>query len=184
MTRDLTLLGARLVIGGAMAAHGTQKAFGWFDGPGPARAAGTMSALGFRPGTSYAPLAAGNEIAAGTMIALGFGGPLGPALMLAQMIVAAAAVHAENGFFAAKGGVELPALFAAGALALAASGYGAIAADVALGLEEEFDGHAMLALSLAGGVLAGLAILRARSPAAEGRATPTFRGKNSPLPEA
>ena len=35
MIRDLALLGARLVVGGGMAAHGAQKALGWFDGPGP-----------------------------------------------------------------------------------------------------------------------------------------------------
>ncbi len=32
--RDLGLLGLRLGVGGTLAAHGTQKLFGWFGGAG------------------------------------------------------------------------------------------------------------------------------------------------------
>ena len=45
-----------------------------------------MHGLGFRPGETYAELAAWNEIAAGTLIALGLGGPVGPAMLISGMI--------------------------------------------------------------------------------------------------
>ncbi len=82
MIRDLALLGARLAIGGGMTAHGTQKAFGWFEGPGPEQAAKMMHGLGFRPGETYATLAAWNEIVAGKLIGWGLGGPVGPAMLI------------------------------------------------------------------------------------------------------
>src|ERR1700727_1878409 len=108
MIRDIALLGARLAVGGAMAAHGAQKALGWFDAPGPEKAAEMMHGLGFRPGTRYGLLASWNEIAAGTLIALGLGGPIGPSMLISGMLVAQKSVHAKNGFFAQKGGIEVP----------------------------------------------------------------------------
>ena len=47
---DLGLLLARLVLGLLMAAHGSQKLFGWFGGHGIAGTSGFFEALGFRPG--------------------------------------------------------------------------------------------------------------------------------------
>src|SRR5271168_635916 len=102
MIRDLVLLSARLAVGGGMAAHGAQKALGWFDGPGPEKAAKMMHDLGFRPGETYGPLAAWNEVASGVMIALGLGGPVGPSMLISSMIVAQTSVGWKNGFFAQK----------------------------------------------------------------------------------
>jgi putative oxidoreductase len=79
MSHDLGLLAARLAFGLSFAAHGAQKAFGWFGGPGPQGAAGFMESLGFKPGSTYASAASYNEIGSGLLIALGLGGPLGPA---------------------------------------------------------------------------------------------------------
>ena len=78
MLHDLGLLAARLTIGLSYASHGTQKAFGWFEGPGPEGSAKFMESLGFKPGETYAQAASYNEIAAGLMIATGLGGPIGP----------------------------------------------------------------------------------------------------------
>ena len=47
---DTGLLLARMVFGLLMAAHGTQKLFGWFGGYGLAGTAGFFEQLGFRPG--------------------------------------------------------------------------------------------------------------------------------------
>ncbi len=47
---DFGLLLSRLAFGGGIAAHGAQKAFGSFNGPGPAGAAGSLASLGFLPG--------------------------------------------------------------------------------------------------------------------------------------
>jgi putative oxidoreductase len=164
-----------------MAAHGAQKAFGLFGGPGPKQAAGFMQSLGFRPGETYAPLAAWNEIGAGLAIATGAGGPLGPAALISTMVVAAASVHLKNGFFAQQGGVEVSALYSAAALTFAASGYGKWSVDSALGFDEKLDGQLLLGLTLAGGAVAAALILNGRDMSPQTPATPTFQGKNSPL---
>ena len=183
MIRDLVLLGARLTVGAGMASHGAQKALGWFEGPGPEGAAKMMHGLGFRPGETYASAAAWNEIASGGLIALGLGGPVGPALLLSNMIVAQASVHWKNGFFAQKGGIELGALYAAAALTFAATDYGGASFDAALGLRGKLRDPLFLTLVLAGGIAGALIVLNNRDTSLEGPATPTFRGKNSPLPE-
>ena len=179
MIDDLGLLAARLALGLSMASHGTQKAFGWFEGPGPAGAAGFMESLGFKPGARYAQAASYTEIGSGLAIALGLGGPLGPAALLSTMLVAQLTVHAKNGFFAQKGGVELGVIYASGALALASSGYGNLSLDRALGLHEKLHHPFFKTLALAGGIAAGYAILNVRdtSPPAGTLATPTIPGE-------
>jgi putative oxidoreductase len=184
MVRDLALLAARQAIGHGMAAHGAQKALGWFEGPGPAGAAKMLEGLGFRPGATYANAAAWNEIVSGELIALGLGGPIGPAMMISNMIVAQASVHWPNGFFAGKGGIELGVVYGAAALAFAATDYGSISADALFGLRDTFKSPVLLALALAGGIAGALVILEQRNTAPDTPATPTFRGKNSPIPDA
>jgi len=166
-----------------MAAHGTQKAFGWFEGPGPEQAGKMMHGLGFRPGATYAALAAWNEIVAGKLIAWGLGGPVGPAMLISGMIVAQASVHWEKGFFAQKGGIELPFIYGAAALALASGDNGALSLDALLGLRKPLRDPVFTALALAGAIAGAIVVLNGRDHSAEGPATPTFRGKNSPLPE-
>ena len=121
MTDDLGLLVARAALGLSLASHGAQKAFGWFDGPGPEKAAGFMASLGLKPGDQFATAASYNEIGSGLLITLGLGGPLGPAGLLSTMVVAAETVHRKNGFYAGQGGVEVNLIYGAGALALASS---------------------------------------------------------------
>ena len=55
---DFGLLLGRLVLGLLMAAHGTQKAFGWFGGYGLAGTGGYFEQIGFRPGRLFAATAA------------------------------------------------------------------------------------------------------------------------------
>ena len=164
-----------------MAAHGTQKALGWFDGPGPEKAAAMLHGLGFRPGATYAQLAAWNEIAAGLAIAVGLGGPAAPAALISNMIVAQESVHRKNGFFAHQGGIELGVVYSAAALAFAASDFGVFSLDAAFGMREKLKHPVLTTLSLAGGVAAAYLILNSRDTTPEGAATPTYQGKNSPL---
>jgi putative oxidoreductase len=117
-----------------MAAHGSQKLFGWFGGHGLAAVAGMFESLGFRPGRFFASAAALSEVGGGLLMALGFLGPVGPALMLAVMIVAAISVHWQNGLFAMSNGIEVPLLYATGATVLALTGPGAYSLDGVLGL--------------------------------------------------
>ena len=128
------LLIARLVFGLLMAAHGAQKLFGWFGGHGLAAVSGMFESLGFRPGRLFAIAAAASELASGMLIAFGFLGPVGPALMLSVMIVAAISVHWQNGLFSMSNGIELPLLYGAAAAALALTGPGTYSLDALLGL--------------------------------------------------
>src|SRR5215212_2800548 len=110
------LLVARLVLGLIMAAHGAQKLFGWFGGYGLKTTGEFFVQLGFTRGRLFATAASAGEIVSGLLVALGFLGPVGPAIMISIMIVAAVTVHWEHGLFAASNGIELPLLYAAGAV--------------------------------------------------------------------
>ncbi|MDQ6736798.1 MAG: DoxX family protein [Gemmatimonadota bacterium] len=133
-TLGIGLLVARLALGLLMAAHGSQKLFGWFGGHGLAGTAGFFDSIGFRPGRFFATTAAATEVGSGILMALGFLGPLGPALMLSVMIVAAVSMHWKNGLFAMNNGIEVPLLYAIGAFGLLFTGPGAYSMDAVLGL--------------------------------------------------
>ena len=160
---DAGILIARVVFGLLMAAHGAQKAFGWFGGYGLAGTAGFFEALGFRPGKFFAATAAGTEIAAGLLVALGLLGPIGPALFLSLMIVAAITVHWQNGLFGQNNGIEMPLLYGVAGVALALTGPGSYSLDAALGLTELWT-PAIAWAALAIGALGGVANLAIRKP--------------------
>src|SRR3982751_4505459 len=108
---DAGLLIARVVIGLLMAAHGAQKLFGWFGGYGLNKTGEFFVHLGFDRGRAFAAAASVREIASGLLLAIGLLGPVGPAIMIAVMIVAMVTVHWEHGLFATNNGVELPLLY-------------------------------------------------------------------------
>ncbi len=161
MLGDFGTLVARSAVGLSLAAHGTQKALGWFEGPGPAGAAGFMESLGFRPGHRYAALASYTELASGLLITFGLGGPLGPAMLVSVMVVAQTSVHAKNGYFATKNGVELGVLYVAAAVLLGASGYGRFSLDRALNFSA-LDDERLAWATLLGGAAAGAVALGQR----------------------
>ncbi len=161
------LLVARLVFGLLMVGHGTQKLFGWFGGYGLAGTGGFFETLGFRPGRTFAAAASLTEITGGLLLALGFLGPAGPALMISVMIVAAVAVHWKNGLLATSNGIELPLLYAGGALALALTGPGLFSLDAVLGLESLWTPGIVWA-AIAIGVVGGLVNLGLRRSAPQG----------------
>ena len=159
------LLVARVVLGLLMAGHGAQKLLGWFGGYGLAGTGGFFESLGFRPGRAFAAAASLAEVAGGLLVALGFLGPIGPALIISVMIVAAISVHWEHGVFAAANGIEVPLLYASGALALALTGYGAYSLDALLGLQSLWT-PALAWVVIGLGVVGGVANLLARRPPA------------------
>jgi putative oxidoreductase len=158
------MLVARLIIGLALAAHGAQKAFGRFGGYGLKGTGGFFESLGFRPGTLFAALAAGGEIAGGLLTAAGLFGPVGPALIVLVMIVAAGSAHFQNGFFAQNQGYELTAIYIAAALAIAFGGFGALSLDAALGLSHAFTGT-VNGIVIVAGIVLGFANLGLRRTA-------------------
>ena len=163
--RDVALLIARLVIGGSIAAHGAQKLFGAFGGPGPEKAGEMFSNLRFPNGAAYARTASSTELTAGMLIAAGALGPTGPAMLLAVMAVAVETVHRRNGYFAQNGGYELNTMYALTALLLATHGPGGFSVDGRLGLEPRLRAwHGWLAVL--GAAAGAAAILAQREPPA------------------
>lgn len=160
---SIGILIARLVLGLLVAAHGAQKLFGWFGGKGLAATAGYFQSLGFRPARPLAFAAASTEVVGGLLMAFGLLGPVGPALVLSVMIVAASTLT-RGGVFAMNNGIEVPLLYATGAVALALIGPGLLSLDAVLGLQAAWRPFvAVSALSV--GTLAAIFNLVARRSA-------------------
>lgn len=164
------LLIGRLVLGLIMAAHGAQKLFGWFGGYGLNATGEFFVQLGFAPGRLFAAAASAGELASGLLVAFGFLGPVGPALMLSVMIVAAGSVHWEHGLFAATNGIELPLLYAAGAVGIALAGPGIYSLDALLGLGSLWTPKLIGAALAIGGVGGFANLLVRRKPVQSGNA--------------
>ena len=160
---DVGLFVARIVFGLMIAAHGAQKLFGWFGGYGLAAVTGYFETLGFKPGRPFAFVAAASEVIGGLLVALGLFGPIGPALMLAVMIVAAFSVHWANGLFATANGIELPLLYATAAVTLTLTGFGAYSLDALLGFSS-LSAPPVAWGALVVGIVGGLVNLAIRRP--------------------
>ncbi|MCL3993840.1 DoxX family protein [Streptomyces lavenduligriseus] len=130
--RDLGLLLLRLGTGGVLAAHGTQKLFGWFGGHGLEGTGQFMESIGYVPGKLSAMAAGLAETGGGTLLALGLATPAAGAAAAGGM-AGAAAVHVPNGFFAQEGGYEHAAVLGLTAAGLAVTGPGRLSLDHALG---------------------------------------------------
>jgi putative oxidoreductase len=137
-TLSIGLLVVRVVVGLLMAAHGAQKLLGWFGGYGLHGTGQFFTQLGFQPGRAFAAAAAISEIASGLLVVFGLLGPIGPALMVSVMIVAAITVHWEHGLFAMANGIELPLLYGTAAFGLAMTGFGQYSLDASLGIAERW----------------------------------------------
>ncbi|MCL4396385.1 MAG: DoxX family protein [Chloroflexi bacterium] len=130
---DLGLFILRLVLGLGFVAHGSQKLFGWFGGGGLKGTAGMMNALGIRPASLWAIVAALSEFGGGLLLLLGFLNPIGSLGIMASMTIAIIRVHWTKGFWNSSGGFEFPLVNIAAALALALTGPGLYSLDAALG---------------------------------------------------
>jgi putative oxidoreductase len=155
------LLIIRLAFGLLMAAHGCQKLFGWFGGPGIDGTAAYLEALGFRPGRLFAVANALAEVGGGVFLAVGLFEPAAAAVIMSVMIVAIATVHWGNGLLATTNGIELPLLYLTAALSLALSGPGNYSIDAAVGLTRWWTPD-VIAVVLAVGIVGAFASLGTR----------------------
>jgi putative oxidoreductase len=121
--RDAALLGARLLLGGYMGIHASQKLWGKFHGPGLEVIGGVFEQHGLAPGREMAMAAAATEIAGGALTITGVAFPAGP-LAVAGAMAVATTHNREGGLMAARNGVELPVAYLTLALTLAAAGPG------------------------------------------------------------
>ena len=150
---DIGLLLLRLTIGLTLAAHGAQKLFGWFGGPGLDGTGQAMATLGFHPGRRHALMAGLVEVGGGLLLAIGFLTPAAAALVFSVMLVAAVSAHAKQGFFAHNGGYEYPLVLGVAGLAAAFTGPGALSLDALFGssVSGALWGVAALLVGLVGG---------------------------------
>jgi putative oxidoreductase len=95
---DAALLMVRATAGVIMAAHGAQKLFGAFDGPGLAATVEKMGPIGY--------LVTIGEFFGGLGLVVGFLSRFSAAANIVIMIGAIAMVHGKNGFFLSAGGFE------------------------------------------------------------------------------
>ena len=114
----------RLALGAVFIAHGSQKLFGAFGGPGLKGFSGFLGSLGFKPAMGLAFTVAIVEFVGGISLVLGFLSRFGAGLIAVVMAVAILSVHLKKGFFAGNGGFEFPLVLLAAAIALALLGPG------------------------------------------------------------
>ena len=102
---DWGLLFLRVGLGVIFFAHGAQKVFGWWGGPGLEGTATGMAGMGIPAPLAY--LAAFTELAGGVALILGVFSRIASLGLAITMVVAMVMVHLPNGFFlGAKPGIE------------------------------------------------------------------------------
>jgi len=161
---DLGLLALRVGAGSLFAAHGAQKLFGSFNGPGLDGIAGYLGSLGLKPAKTWAELACVSEFGGGTLLALGLGGPIGGIAMQGAMATAIRSTHWKLPLWANAGGSELNVLYALIGLSVAATGPGKFSLDNALGVKVPRALTVASLVGVAGGIaLAEFQMARAKS---------------------
>ena len=169
---DIGLLIIRVVVGGLMFAHGTQKLFGWFGGHGIEGTKGFFGSLGYPAAGTLAVVAGLGEAGGGLLLATGFVTPLAAAAIAGVMLNAIITAHWPK-VWNTEGGLEFPLTLSAAALGVAFIGAGRFSIDRLIGwdLQGTTWGLAAAGLALAAGAvtLAMRAMHRRSTQAAEVR---------------
>jgi putative oxidoreductase len=147
---NLGLTALRGTVGALFIGHGTQKLFGWFDGPGLDATAGGFEKMGLRPPRQHATAAGLAEAGGGLLVALGAFTPVAASMITGVMTTAIRKVHAPNGPWVTSGGWEYNAMIIAAMAALADVGPGRPSVDAAL--FPRFKGPVLAALAVGTGI--------------------------------
>jgi putative oxidoreductase len=171
----------RSVIGPLFVGHGTQKLFGWFDGPGLDGMSAAMENLGMRPPRRHVLMAGLGETVGGTLLTIGAATPVATTMLTSVMTTAIRKVHAPKGVWVTQGGYEYNAVMIAALTALAAGGPGAASVDGARFPRLHGTGWALasLAAGVAGSYLASSPPLN--EPAPEPERTGRFERVQEPV---
>jgi len=119
----------RVPIGLILAAHGSQKLFGWFGGYGLEGTGQWMASVGLNPGFLMALLAGGAEFFGGVALILGLLTRPAAAISAVTMLVALFWVHWGKGFFLDTHGIEYALALLSATTALAFIGGGRYSLD-------------------------------------------------------
>lgn len=161
---DVGLLVLRVVVGLIAMAHGLQKLFGWWNGPGLNGFEDMLlhaenPALGFAPQSAHilAIIGAATETGAGLLLIVGLFTPLAAAGFLGVMILATTyriTLAGDYSFFARTGGVEYELLLVAAAAAIVLTGPGRLSLDSRWGWSRRplWGSIALLVVGIAGAV--------------------------------
>ncbi len=149
----------RVVLGLLMAAHGSQKLFGWFGGSGLSGTAAGFARIRFRAPLLMALAAALAEFAGGLLLAIGLATPLATLALIVVMLNAIATTHWQNGFWNTKRGYEFNLLILTAAVAIAATGPGRFSLDALIGWAASISGPWWAVGALALGALLSAATL-------------------------
>lgn len=126
----------RLALGLVFVAHGAQKVFGVWGGPGLSGFTAMPAPFGLRPAWLWMGAAAFAELLGGALVLLGLLTRVGALLIAVVMLVGMFGVHWGNGFFLSNepgaDGIEYALALAGAALALLISGGGRLSLDEAL----------------------------------------------------
>lgn len=119
----------RVPVGIILAAHGSQKLFGWFGGYGLEGTGQWMASIGLAPGHLMALLAGSVEFFGGLALLLGLLTRPAALVTAFTMLVAIFSVHFSNGLFLSNNGYEYALALFAATLALLVQGAGSISID-------------------------------------------------------
>lgn len=180
---DVAILLLRLLLGVLIAGHALQKLLGWFGGFGIKGTARLFETWGLRPSRPMVAAAGAAELLGAVLVATGTLTALGVAAVVGTMLVAAS-VSFPHGFWASKGGYELPAVYGLLGLGIGLAGPGRYSVDAQTGLQP-YATTAFVLLAAAAGVVGATPLVirvvhthaRTRSPdtppGSEQRATVT-----------